>query len=192
MEKYEVRLLQDLSEFNQFLKWIRGWGIRNYLEIGCKYGASVWRIAQQLPQHARIVGVDLPHGDASFKDTLPHLQACFATLKAKKYDAHLLIGDSTDPGIIEQVRALSPFDLCFIDANHTEPYVRSDWKHYGEMAPIIAFHDIGWVTPPDYRKMPIHVPIVWNELKQQFKHAEIKRTPGHNGIGVLWRNEPQT
>jgi hypothetical protein len=179
-----LRLLQNLTELDQFRDLIRANGVRSYLEIGCKFGESVWEISRVLPAGALIVGVDLPLGD----HTLQPLKQRFVQLRTLGYDAHLKIGDSTNRAIIEMVRALGPFDLCLIDANHTEPYVRADWANYGSMASIVAFHDIGWIEPPGFKKMPIHVPRVWNEIKQKFRHSEIKCEQGHNGIGVLWRN----
>jgi hypothetical protein len=38
--------------------------------------------------------------------------------------------------------------------------------------------------------MPIDVPKVWAQLKQQHKHIEIKRCVQDNGIGILWREQP--
>ena len=189
MAKYETYLLQDLREFGEFLKLIRENNVRSYLEIGSKNGGSLWRIATTLPRGSRVVSVDLPHGDLSFKETAPNLQACIAELKRRGYDSHLFMADSTDPRTVEGVHALGPFDLCLIDANHTEPYVRKDWANYGPMARIVAFHDIAWKrVVHDTKKLPIDVPKVWAEIKGGYKHTEIRYCPQDNGIGVLWRD----
>jgi predicted O-methyltransferase YrrM len=188
--KYQTNLLQDLTEFNRFLALIREQQVRSYLEIGSKHGGSFWRISTSLPKGSRVVSVDLPHGDGSFKESQPHLEACAKHLKADGYDAHLFIGDSTDLTIVEKVRKLGPFDLVFIDANHTEPYVSKDWENYRGMSNIIAFHDIGFVALPHKappKKLPIDVPKFWNRLKKDHKHIEIRCCPASNGIGVLWQ-----
>jgi predicted O-methyltransferase YrrM len=188
-KKYERMMLQDPGEFNEFLRIIREQNVRSYLEIGSKHGGTFWKIATVLPPGSRVVSVDLPHGDGSFKESEPHLVACINELNRRGYDAHLFIGDSTDPDVIRDVAKLGPFDLCFIDANHTEPFVRSDWKHYGQMARIVAFHDIGWQKRPEpSKKMPIDVPHVWGEIKQGFRYQEIRRCPRDNGIGIIWRS----
>jgi len=189
-EKYERVALQWPSEIDDFIKIVRQENIKSFLEIGSKHGGSFWRIARSLAVGSRVVSVDLPHGDHSFKESLPHLQACVKRLRELGYDSHLFVGDSTDSKIIESVAALGPYDLCFIDANHTAPYVRRDWESYGLPSRIVAFHDIGWV--PEGRvvkpnKLPIDVPDFWNELKTQYRHVEIKHCPRDNGIGVLWR-----
>jgi len=121
---------------------------------------------------------------------LQPLQQCVSTLKQRGHDMHLIIGDSTAPNIVAQAKALGPYDACFIDANHTEPYIRQDFRNYSAMSKIVAFHDIGFFReggmPPG--KKPIEVPKVWNEIKNNFRHVEIKRDKRDNGIGVLWMN----
>lgn len=186
--KFETARLQNADEAVRFCNLIREQGVRSYLEIGSKFGGSFWWNVQAMPSGSKAVSVDLPHGDTSFKETLPHLKECVEILRKRKYDTHLIVGDSTDPAVIDQVRAHGPYDLVFIDANHTEPYVRKDWENYGKMARIVAFHDISWIPRPEpSKKMPIEVPKVWAELKNKYRHLEIT-TPGtrDNGIGVLW------
>lgn len=188
--KFERRVLQDRGELNRFIDIAMAENVRSYLEIGSKYGGSLWHIANALPKGSRVVAVDLPHGDFSFKEALPYLKECVAELCKRGYKAELIIGDSTDPDVIARVQSFAPFDLCLIDANHTEPFVRADWANYGPLARIVAFHDIGWIPRPmKPGKMPIDVPPVWDEIKQNFRHQEIKvsSVPGENGIGVLWR-----
>lgn len=188
MLKCQTNLLQDMTEFNRFLTLIREQQIRSYLEIGSKHGGSFWRISTTLPKGSKVVSVDLPHGDTSFKESQPHLEACVAQLKLDGYDAHLILGDSTNQAVIDQVTKLAPFDLCFIDANHTEAFVWKDWEHYGPMSSIVAFHDIGWQPrPTNTKKMPIEVSKVWNVIKKEYDHMEIRHCPRDNGIGILWR-----
>lgn len=192
--KCETNLLQDITEFNRFLTLIREQQVRSYLEIGSKHGGSFWRISSSLPKGSRVVSVDLPHGDTSFKESEPHLIACVDELGRRGYDAHLFLGDSTQPSVIEEVRKLAPFDLVFIDANHTEPYVWKDWANYGPMAKMVAFHDVGHIQLPHKptKKMPIEVAQVWNKIKLEYNYVEIKNCVASNGIGVLWRSHPRS
>jgi predicted O-methyltransferase YrrM len=189
-DKWERRILQNLSEFDKFISMMRAENVKSYLEIGCKYGGSWWRMAMSLPKGSKLVGVDLPHGDHSFKEALPYLKECHKKLRSLKYDAHLFIGDSTNPDIVEAVRKLGPFDLCFIDGNHTEPFILKDWENYGSISRIVAFHDISYqYRPPSEQKIELTVdaPRMWNELKQPFRNVEIKFNRRDNGIGILWR-----
>lgn len=188
--KYQTAMLQDRAEFNEFISLMKAENIKSYLEIGSKHGGTLWAMANgALAPGSLIVSVDLPHGDTSFKESQPHLEACVSELNKRGHNACLFIGDSTDPKIIDGVSSLAPFDLVFIDANHTEPYVRADWKNYGKFGRIVAFHDIGWIPRQEpSKKMPIEVPKVWAEIKQQHaRYVEIRKCERDNGIGIVWR-----
>ena len=186
--KCETHLLQDFTEFTRFLELIRAEKVKSYLEIGSKNGGSLWRVAQVLPAGSRVVSVDLPQADGSFKNTEPNLRQCVEELKQRGYDAHLFLTDSTDPSTVKAVSSLGPFDLCFIDGYHTEEFIRADWKNYGPMAKIVAFHDISWrADGRTSKKADIDAPKVWDEVKQGRRHHEFKCQPRDYGIGVLWR-----
>ena len=189
--KCETHLLQDAVEFNRFLTFIREQQVRSYLEIGSKNGGSFWRISNALPRGSKVVSVDLPHGDTSFKETEQHLKACVDELVRRGYKATLVIGDSTDEKIVERVRKMSPFDLIFIDANHTETYVWRDWENYGPMGKLVAFHDIGHIMLPHKptNKLPIEVGKVWKQLRREHEHLEIRNCAASNGIGILWKSQ---
>jgi len=201
--KYETHLLQNLLEFEEFRTLMRKEGVKRYLEIGSKNGGSLWRMAQKLDKGSRLVSVDLPHGDTSFKVTLPNLQQCVDRLNREGYDAHLIVGDSTDPEVVEKVRALGPFDVVFIDGNHTLPFITKDWENYGPMARMVAFHDIGYYRDvTDSKKLPIDAPAFWKELKvkveaegkrtREFRYEKERRNGTNrecdNGIGLLWQS----
>jgi hypothetical protein len=177
------RVLQDPAELRVFIELIKREKAGSYLEIGSKFGGSFWAIVQALPRGARAVAVDegRDRGD---------LETIIRDLRDRGYDARCIIGDSTNEKVVERVRSLGPYDMCLIDANHTEPFVRKDWENYGPMARMVAFHDIAYGREePDPTKLPIDVPKVWAELKADYVHEEIKlcATGEDNGIGILWR-----
>lgn len=188
--KFNKLPVQDLAELNAFVKLVKEQKVCSYLEIGSKYGGSFWHVVNAMPKGSVAVAVDLPFG-STFKRPVsePYLLQCVTDLKAKGYDAYCFLGDSTDHQVVELVRQYAPFDLCLIDANHNEPYVRADWKNYGPMAKIVAFHDIAFDltknVPEKINK--IDVPKVWAEIKDSYRYREIKLCRGENGIGVLWR-----
>ena len=186
--KCETAFLQNKHELDRFIAFLKAEGVTRYLEIGAKFGGSLWHIGKSLPKGSKIVAVDLPHGDTSFKQSEQPLRECVSELRHRGYHVSLILGDSTDGKVINDVRALGPFDACLIDANHTEPYVRQDFNNYGPMCRMVAFHDISFFRakgmPPG--KKPIEVPKVWREIKDRFRHQEIKIDPQDNGIGILW------
>lgn len=179
-----MKQLQREEEMAWFAALLARENVRSYLEIGSKFGGSLGRMAQAMPTGSRIVSVDMPNGTAS----QPHLEGCVARLQGLGYDANLFLGDSTEPKIIASVAALGPYDACFIDANHTLPYVTKDWENYGPMARIVAFHDIAFVQKAGGRYKGIEVPQFWESIKGGYRHEECRLDGPHNGIGVLWRS----
>ena len=77
----------------------------------------------------------------------------------------------------------NPADFLFIDADHTESGVRSDYGMYSPLVRkggMIGFHDI-FITRPEYgvRKL-------WSELKTRHQTLEFKGDPLAYGIGLLY------
>lgn len=184
-DRYKWDAQQDACELAEFLRLVQDEGVESYCEVGCRYGGLLWKVALVMPRGSMVVAVDMPHGDRS---TEPHLRACVEALRDRGYEAHLVIGDSTDKTVVDGVASLAPYDLLMIDANHTLPYVTKDWLNYGALAYRVAFHDIAWVDRPGREgRLPIEVPKVWEGLKPIYRHVEIRHCPRDNGIGVLWR-----
>ena len=67
-EKYQTFVLQNRQELDEFRRLIIAEGVRSYLEIGSKFGGSLWWIATSMPRGSRVVSIDLPWGDGSFKE----------------------------------------------------------------------------------------------------------------------------
>jgi hypothetical protein len=185
---YETEIQQNREELAAFLDLLRGEGIASYLEIGAKFGGTLWRVGQLLPRGGRVVAVDLPHGTGAWSRSSVSLRACIEALRGRGLEAHLILGDSTAVEIVAMVERLAPFDAVLIDANHTLPFVTRDWENYGPMAHIVAFHDIGWSRPPEWTGgVRIDVPELWQRLRGEHRHVELSCEQRNNGIGVLWR-----
>jgi predicted O-methyltransferase YrrM len=190
---FKSLLLQHEGELAAFIDLLRQHQVTRYLEIGAKFGGSLWRIGRALRVGSRIVAVDLPGGTAEWSLSEQSLNACVTALRDIGQDAHVMWGDSADEQTVRAVRALGPFDAVFIDGNHTLSGIRQDWANYGPLARrIVAFHDIAWRNEPQDRGYVIDAPAFWAELKPHFRHVEIRLDPTgrDNGIGVLWRPPP--
>jgi predicted O-methyltransferase YrrM len=185
-----MNMLQVEAEIDGLADILIREGVKSYLEIGSKFGGSLLHVGQRLPVGSSIVSVDLPRGTKAWAQSEAELKAAIAKLRLQGHDTHLIWGDSTASAVIDQVRALGPFDAIFIDANHTRPFVEQDWANYGPMGRIIAFHDIGWRRAPDWVGTRIDVPEFWAGVKDRYRHEELKFCPTgkNNGIGVLWRS----
>jgi cephalosporin hydroxylase len=189
--RYLTDAAQDPAEITAFCALLVAEGVQSYLEVGSKYGGSLWRGANALPPGSRIVAVDLPGGTKAWTESRKSLTECVAELNRRGYDARVIWGSSFDPDIIEQVRALGPYDAALIDADHRLPGVTQDWNNYGPMAKIVAFHDLTWKRAPEWVGTRIDVPEFWASIKGGFERTEeiiLCPTGKNNGIGVLWRD----
>jgi cephalosporin hydroxylase len=185
--KYTEDSLQHPAEITAFCELLTSEGARSYLEIGSKYGGSLWRVANALPAGSRIVSVDLP--GVTKVESEQSLTACVEELRRRGYDVHLIWGDSTEPKVIDQVTALGPFDAMLLDGDHRLAGISKDWEAYGPLGRIVAFHDVAWMRAATWQGLRIDVPLIWNHLRVQYRSVEFRHdeTRKNNGIGVLWR-----
>lgn len=190
-DRYLTEAAQDPVEIAALCALLKVEGVRSYLEIGSKYGGSLWRVGSALAPGARIVSIDMPGGSKAWKESQTSLRACHGALARQGHEMAGLWGDSGDPEIIAQARALGPYDAILIDADHRLPGVTRDFANYGPMGRIIAFHDIAWRRAPDWVGVRIDVPEFWASIKGDYARTEeFKSCPTgkNNGIGVLWRD----
>jgi len=184
----QVKALQNEAEIARFVEIIRESGATSFLEIGSKFGGSLWRVANAMPVGSRIVAVDMPNGTRVWPESKRSLESVISELRKRGYDARIIWGDSTDPAVVRQVKDCGEFDAVFLDGNHTMPFVRKDWANYCQTARIVGFHDIAWRRD---KGAPIYswidVPEFWAEIKSGFRHEEISLEATDNGIGVIWR-----
>lgn len=187
---YLTDISQVESELRGLLDILERERVTRFLEVGSRFGGSLWRIAQVLPPNSLIVSVDSAKGmGGNHAGAMESLRACIKRLREMGHDAHLIEGDSQLPDQIEAARKFAPFDAVFIDADHEYRGVKQDWKNYGPMARIVAFHDVGWEKPEPYHNSKmVEVPRLWGELKGQYRSEEFidRSTGGNMGIGVLW------
>lgn len=180
--------LQHQPELDALVELLRVERISSYLEIGAKFGGSLWAVASALLPRSRIVAVDLPRGTRQWEESRLSLKRCVGELCSAGHDARIIWGDSTAQSVVDRVRELGPYGAVLIDANHTRPFLERDWANYAPLAGIVIFHDISW-RRSKFSGVPIEVPEFWSEIRRGGRHVEIRLDPSrkNNGIGVLWR-----
>jgi cephalosporin hydroxylase len=183
MQQYE-------QEFTEFLGIVSELGIRSYLEIGSKFGGSLYRVGMVMPAGSECVAVDMPNGTKAWPESERSLRAVADELTRQGRKCSLIWGDSADPKVVRQVvAARAAYDMVFIDANHTLPYVRKDWENYGKLAEkAVVFHDISWDRGPEWTRVRIEVPAFWRDIKQAHHYTELKYDPTRrdNGLGIIY------
>lgn len=178
---------QYLDEIEAFADLLNAEGVRSYLEVGCRYGDTVHFVGTSLPSGARIVATDFPahkNGRRSPRhtDSATHLQRAVEDLSANGRPATMILGDSHAADTVAKVRALAPFDAVLIDGDHTYEGVAADWRNFGPMGRLVAFHDL-----MGDKSASIGPRRLFNELKQSYRHQVISCDAGSRGIGVIWR-----
>lgn len=165
-------------------------GCRSFLEIGSRYGETLYEFGRQMPESSRIVSVELPDGPWGRSDSLETLYEVVDSLRIEfGHDTHLILGDSTDSEIIKQVSDLGPYDFVFIDGDHRYEGVKSDWENYGPMGKSVAFHDIVGEMKINGTGERMEVPKLWTELTRE--HERFSEFVAHNspmGIGVIYQD----
>jgi hypothetical protein len=112
-----------------------GYKIRRFLEVGFSSGQNN-SILNKFFHFDHIVGLDLFNSNTngfSLQGNMQHKNLV------------LITGDSTSERVIDLVNKMGPYDLIFIDANHTYEFVKKDFENFSpflEKGGVIGFHDI--------------------------------------------------
>jgi len=168
-------LQQNEHEFAWLLEQMNG--AKSILEVGSCYGQALYNFAKAMPKGAKIRSIDLGRNDIlHWPNAGDVLNSRVESLKNEGYDADVLFADSRSPEAINWAKGNAPYDLVFIDGDHTYEGVKADWEHYGSMGKIVAFHDIGNPHEAGVGKL-------WGELKSAYKTKENIR--GWMGIGIV-------
>jgi hypothetical protein len=179
--------LQDDVEFQELLRLLRMIKPRNILEIGSYAGGALWHFMNVAERGSHIISIDMlvppgtphyPNLETEQRNGHNFLWQRWAMEFGHTFD--LIEADSTSAKTVDRVRALMPqIDFLFIDGAHWEEAVRSDFRNYGMISRVVAFHDIVGSENLDVGK-------VWRELKRNYRTKEFIHPNAGVGIGVLW------
>lgn len=177
---------QNEQELRGFIGLLLERGVRRYLEIGSRHGDTFHEVMMALPEGSVGVAVDLPGGLWGTSKSRQQLQAAVADLNRRGRKCSVLFGDSQTDATKRLIAGRGPYDAILIDGDHTLVGVSKDWSHYGQMAPLVAFHDIvGAGMREKVHGREVEVPILWERLKAEHSVAEFIADGSAMGIGVI-------
>lgn len=175
---------QDPDELARFIELVHEVGARRYLEVGCRNGDTFYAVMRAIGERGRGLAIDLPENPAARES----LSSTVTELRLADMAADAIFANSQSEETIERVRQYGPFDLILIDADHRYAGARHDFDAYGDLAPVVALHDIA--SPPGNMSdgAPNGVPRLWSEIKASGRSCREIVTPGSGmGFGVLFR-----
>lgn len=174
---------QHPTELAWLLQQIETRQVRTYLEVGARFGDTLYAVAQVMAPGGTLVAVDLPGAAWGRDGSEPYLRAAADAIRAMGHEVHLVIGDSHDPEVIAEAARFAPYDLALIDADHRFAAAAQDVGDYGPLADAVVLHDIS----PDAPKR-VDVPVLWRALQAVAVSSEMCVAAGSGmGLGLLER-----
>jgi predicted O-methyltransferase YrrM len=85
---------------------------------------------------------------------------------------HFIVGDSSSPEVIAEIQQNGPYDLIFIDGDHSYDGTKKDWelaKTLISSPGVIGFHDIGFRRYKDMDS-EIYCGVVFEEIVNGQEH----------------------
>jgi hypothetical protein len=178
-----VQSLQFPNQFGPYLAAMTLGEVHTYLEVGVERGGTFAITVEVLRRFGlrKAIAVDLER--PAILDHWHRPEVLFARM------------DSRSREFAELVREHAPVDLAFVDGDHSEEGVRSDFEALRPHTRILAFHDIA----QEYGYPGVGR--VWRSIQEN--HAEEYRFQEFTayypelhmprlGIGVAVRRDPDT
>lgn len=177
---------QNEFELHSFIKLMQTRGVTRYLEIGARHGDTFFDVMRALPPGSYGVALDLPGGLWGTRASQSPLIDAVQELRNMGYRASYILGNSRDAQVLALVNGRGPYDAILIDGDHTLEGVTADWKAYGKMAPLVAFHDIvGDGCAEKVYGNPVQVPALWEDLRRYHETVEFVDVGSKMGIGCV-------
>jgi predicted O-methyltransferase YrrM len=155
-------------------------GARSILEVGSCVGMTLHMLAMFAAPGAKLRSIDLgalpdEAGPLTGIVTRPDLEMVARDLSDRGFDVAVRFDNSHNEGAIQWAKDNGPFDVVFIDGDHTYEGAKQDWEAYGPLGRFVAFHDIAHTD--------CGVPRLWAEIKE--KRQTVERIVGTMGIGIV-------
>lgn len=161
---------QNLGELMRFVDLAQSLKVRKYLEIGSRFGDSLYAVMANLPVPSIGIAVDL--------EARPELYATRDELRKMGHDCIVLSGSSRNHLNQQMIGSAAPFDLILIDGDHTYDAVAADWRIYMPHGKTVVFHDIVNPENPSVGQL-------WTEIKARYETKEIISSNSQMGFGIV-------
>jgi len=167
-------LWQIPTQLAPFLVELAGRKVKTFLDVGTFNGWTLTFIAAYLQRFGLERALALDRWNLLDP-------ACEDLWAAHGLDIEYLAFDSEevrDRALARYKKAEKPFDLAFIDADHSHEGVRADVKVYAPLAKALAFHDVNDVFCPGVAGM-------WAEIAGGVEFTHHSRGLKVMGLGLV-------
>ncbi len=156
----ESAMFQNPRELAGFCEYLQDKPVKKYLEVGVGRG-MLMRFMRE------VMGYEVLGVESTAWKPLALEAGC------------IILGDSRAPETLARVEAGAPYDLVFIDADHSYESARLDYQAYrGFSRLFVALHDVAYDPEPGVVRL-------WGELRGE-KIAFVDPDPAMRlGIGLL-------
>lgn len=142
---------------------------------------------QYLSDGQRVLVIGSKHGGLEYqiKTRFPNITTVSCDISPQADNTEFVItGDSADLQVRQKMIENGPYDVIFIDGDHSYSGVKNDWEFAQTLNPkIIAFHDIS--KDIKHRSEGCEVDKLWQEIKSGSTTYEKIVGCGWGGIGVV-------
>lgn len=193
----QIRPGQVRAEIRALLIEVQRMRPHRILEIGTQHGGTLFMFAQVAAEDARLISVDLPHGE--FGGGYPAWRGrLYRRFGRPGQTIELIRGDSHADTTIDEVKDLlagSLLDFMLIDGDHSYEGVRADFERYSPLVRpggLIAIHDVAPPRPgagpraEESNLLGGEVPRFWGEIRDRYRTASFEFSElGYFGVGIV-------
>lgn len=176
--KPNIETFQNPWELERLVAVVERLAPESVLEIGAWHGGTLWHWLQ------------IADSVAVVDDGMRRQGDWYGWAQDADTDLALIQSYSQEPEAVERAAEHAPYDLLFIDGDHSYASVRADWDNYGPMVAeggVVAFHDI-------LPRSGYGVSQLWGELKaadgsrwmEICQNEVLAGNEGRCGIGLLY------
>lgn len=180
-----IRLVQHEDEFYELFKRVYAIQPKSYVQVGSFQGACEVVLSYACAEGATIISIDNGTEGRKGELRIPAIESTHEFLQSKGFNMFLIIGNSSDSGIIKATKQALIHklpDFVYIDGGHLFQQTMDDWRNY-DANKLVAIHDINKNCGKK-----VETPKAWRVIKdlETKRIEEIILHKENGGMGLIY------